>query len=130
MGIVLALLAMEVGAVVVLVGILGLEALVRGPRLDQRAVDREVLVRQQRFDLGLFQQLGHELVEHLALLKALAVLGEGGGVPHPIVGRQSDEPAEQQIIVELLHQQPLRPQAIKHLQQQGAQQLLRRDRGL
>jgi len=55
MGVVLALLAVEVGAVVVLVGVLGLEALVRGPRLDQRAVDREVLVRQQRLDLGLLQ---------------------------------------------------------------------------
>jgi hypothetical protein len=39
MGVVLALLAMEVGAVIALVGILGLEALVRGPRLDQRVSD-------------------------------------------------------------------------------------------
>ena len=35
MGIVLAFLAMEVGAVIALVGILGLEALVRSPRLER-----------------------------------------------------------------------------------------------
>src|SRR5216683_2150053 len=45
MGVVLAPLAMEVGAIVVLAAILRLEALVRGPGLDQRAVDREMIVR-------------------------------------------------------------------------------------
>src|SRR6266566_1263119 len=40
----------------------------------------------------------------------------------------SPEPAKQEIVVELLHQLALRAEAIEHLQEQGTQQLLRRDR--
>ena len=45
------------------------------------------------------------------------------------VGIQPDEPAIQQVAIELLHQLALRTDAVKHLQQQRAQQLLGRDRG-
>ena len=37
-----------------------------------------------------------------------AVLGEHRHVPHRIVDAETDEPAEQQIVVQLLHQLPLR----------------------
>src|SRR5262249_11486996 len=47
---------------------------------------------------------------------------------HTFVGRKSHEPAVQKIVVQLLHQLAFRPDAVEHLQQQGAQQLLRRDR--
>src|SRR6266568_4314711 len=40
----------------------------------------------------------------------------------------SHEPAKQEIVVELLHQLALRAEAVEHLQEQGTQQLLRRDR--
>ena len=43
--------------------------------------------------------------------------------------RQPDEPAKQQIVVELLHQLALRAHRVESLQQQRPQQLLRRDRG-
>jgi hypothetical protein len=43
---------------------LGLHA---GPRLDQRPVNREVVVRQQRFDLLLVQDRSHELAGNVAL---------------------------------------------------------------
>src|SRR6266700_236110 len=47
--VVLALLSVEIGpAVFVAAAVLGAEALVRGPRLDQRSVHRKNLVRQQR----------------------------------------------------------------------------------
>ena len=36
---------------------LGAKALMRGPRFDQRAVHRKMLVRQQRLDLGMVQEL-------------------------------------------------------------------------
>src|SRR5512146_3387065 len=39
-----------------------------------------------------------------------------------------DEPAEQQIVIELFHQLPLRADGVERLQQQRSQQLLRRDR--
>ena len=49
MRVVFALLAVEVGAaVVVAAAVLGAETFVRGPRLDQRSVHRKMLVRQQR----------------------------------------------------------------------------------
>src|SRR5882672_1915945 len=87
-----------------------------------------MLVRQQWFDLRMVQKPGHELREHIAVLQPLAVLGEGGRVPDRIVRRQSHEPAIQKIVVQLLHQLAFRADAVEHLQQQGAQQLLRRDR--
>ena len=42
---------------------------------------------------------------------------------------EPDEPAEQQVVVQLLHQLALRAHRVERLQQQGPQQLLRRDRG-
>jgi len=74
------------------------------------------------------QKPGHELREHIAVLQPFPVLGEGGRVPDWIVRRQSNEPAIQKIVVQLLHQLAFRADAVEHLQQQGAQQLLRRDR--
>src|SRR6266446_2309089 len=91
--------------------------------------DRKMLIRQQRFDLRMVQKLGHELGEYLAALQPVVVLREHGRVPHQVVGRKSHEPAVQKIVVQLLHQLAFRPDAVEHLQQQGAQQLLRRDRG-
>ncbi len=43
---------------------------------------------------------------------------------------QDDRPAEQQVVVELLKQQPLRADSTKRLLQRGQQQLLRRNRGM
>jgi hypothetical protein len=42
---------------------------------------------------------------------------------------EADEPAEQQVAGKLLHQHPLRADAVDRLQQKGQQQLLGRDRG-
>ena len=128
--VVLALLAMEVGAAVAIAtAVLGPEALLRSPRLDQRAVHRKMLVRQQRPDLRVIEKLAHEFGENLAVLQPGAVLREHGRIPDAIVGRKTHEPAVQEIVVQLLHQLPFRADAVEHLQQQGAQQLLRRDRG-
>src|SRR5207302_7724982 len=46
---------------------LRLEALHRSPRLDQRAVDREVLARQQSLDPRLGQHRGQKLAGDLAV---------------------------------------------------------------
>jgi hypothetical protein len=108
--------------------VLRLEACVAGPRLDQRAVDGEMLVRQPWRNVFVMQQFLHEAIEHIALLQALAILRKCRRVPHRVVRRKPDEPAVQKIIVPLLHQLPFTPSAIKHLQQQRAQQLFGRDR--
>src|SRR4029453_3303551 len=80
-GVVLAHLAMKVRAVIALLGAPRLEAFVRGPGLDQCAVDREMLVRQQRLHFLVVQKLGHELLEYIAFLKAFPVLGENSRIP-------------------------------------------------
>lgn len=127
-GIVLALLAVEVGAIAVLV-VLRLEALVRSPGFDERAIDREVFVRKQRPHLLVLQELGHELLEYRALLKPVAVLREHGDVPDRIVRFKPHEPAIEKVVVQLLHQPALGTDAIEHLKQKCAYQLLWRDRG-
>src|SRR6266478_2977971 len=74
------------------------------------------------------QKLHHELLEHLALLQALAILGEGRRIPHRIIRRQSDKPAIKQVVVQLLHQLTFRTDAVENLKQQRAEQALRRNR--
>ncbi|AFY29046.1 hypothetical protein Cyagr_1914 [Cyanobium gracile PCC 6307] len=50
-------------------------------------------------------------------------------MPDEVVGIEASKPADQQVVVQLFHHHPLRADAIDRLQQQGQQQLLRRDRG-
>ena len=134
MRVVAAPLAMEVALAVapragrVARAVLRPEALQAGPGLQQRAVDREVLARQQPLDLVVRQHRGEKLGRHLALQQPVAVLGEGRGVPHRVLDAEPDKPAEQQVVVDPLDQLPLRADRIEGLQQQGPQQPLRRDR--
>src|SRR5271168_1562084 len=74
------------------------------------------------------QKLGHELCKHVSVLQPVPVLRKRGRVPDRVVGRKSHEPAVQKIVVQLFHQLSFRSDAVKHLQQQCAQQLLRSDR--
>ena len=78
--------------------------------------------------LRLRQHAGQELHRHLALQQPVAVLGEGGRIPHRIVDAKADEPAEQQVELDPLHQLALRADRVERLQQQRPQQPLRRDR--
>ncbi len=73
MRVVLALLVVEVPALAVLI-VLRLEAFMAGPRLDQRAVHRKMLVGQERLHALVVQQPVHEAVENIAFLQSLAVL--------------------------------------------------------
>jgi hypothetical protein len=68
---------------------------------------------------------GHEPPGNVTLDQAPAVLGEHRFVPYLGVQRQRDKPAEQQIVVELLHQLQFRAHRIERLQQQCAKQSLR-----
>jgi hypothetical protein len=99
-----------------------------GPGLQQCAVHREMLVRQEPLDLVMRQHGGEKLGRHLAVEQPVAVIGEAGGVPHRVLDAQTDKPAEQQIGVDPLDQLPLRTNRIKRLQQQRPQQPFRRDR--
>src|SRR5664279_4401054 len=124
-----ALLAAKIPAIpFVVAAILSPKTLLRGPGFDQGSIDREMLVRQERLHLRVVQKLRHKLLKHIAVLQPFAVLREGRRVPYGVVWGKPDEPAIQKVVVELLHQLPFRADPIEDLQQQGTQQLLRRDR--
>ena len=105
------------------------ETLLAGPRLEQRAVDREVLVREQPVAPAPASSTASKNCRAMSPASSRSrFLRERRRRPHRVVHRQADKPAEQQVVVQLLHQQPLAPHGVEHLQQQRAQQLLRRDR--
>ena len=79
------------------------EALHRRPSLDRRAVDREVLVRQQSAYPRAAQNRLKEARRHIARNQTVPVLRIDRRVPHRRVHRQPDEPAEQKVVVQLLH---------------------------
>jgi hypothetical protein len=134
MGIVAALLPMEVAFAVApgtrtrATAVLGPKALHRGPGLDQGAVDTEVFVGQELRPAGLVHHLPEETPGDVGFQQAVPVLGEGGVIPDRVVHGQSDEPAEQQVVVDLLDQQTLGAHRVQDLKERGAQQLLRGNR--
>jgi hypothetical protein len=99
------------------------------PRLQQRAVDGEVLAREQPARVGQVHDAGEEVGGHPAVEQALAVLGERRGVPRLVVELQADEPAEEQVVLELLDELPLAADRVEELEQQRPHELLRRHRG-
>ncbi len=109
--------------------VLGHQALVSRPGLDQGAIHAEVLLGQPLLLIGLFEHFVEEDHHGLVFDQALTVLAEHGGHPARIVHRQANEPSKQQVVLRLLHQLPLGANAVQHLQQHGAQQLLGRDAG-
>ena len=58
----------------------------------------------------------HQLGQYIGLLEATPVLRERRRIPDRIVRRQADKPAEQQVVVELLHQLALGADAERRLQ--------------
>ena len=121
--------AARLPAVAAVVAIDRPEALDRRPRLDQRAVDREVLARQQPLHLRQRQQRGQEPVGDVAGQQPVAVLAEHRGVPYRIVDAEPDEPAVQQIELQFGHQPALRADREERLQQCRPQQHLGRNGG-
>ncbi|MNL50359.1 hypothetical protein D3C87_1733710 [compost metagenome] len=55
-------------------------------------------------------------------------MGEAGRMPDSRIHRKPDEPSKQQIVIDLLHQHPLRADREEGLQQRRPQQHLGRDR--
>src|SRR6267378_360936 len=105
-----------------------LETLMSGPGLDQRAVDRKMLVREQSLGARLLDYRVEKALCYLAHQQALPILREDRHVPDRIVDVEPHKPAKQEVVIELLHQQPLAAHRVQHLQQQRAQKLLRRNR--
>jgi hypothetical protein len=86
-----------------------------------------VVVAEQRFGLGrshqLLQEQPHDVVskEPITALvppaRSASGLGKGeyGRMPDRIVGAQAHEPAEHQVVMELLQQEPFRADAVERL---------------
>ena len=108
--------------------VLRLEALERGPRLDQRTIDRDVLARQQSTDPRLRQHGGEEIGRDIALQQPVAVGREARMILHRVVDPNADKPPEQRINLDPLHQMAPRAQRVEGLQQHRLQQLFRWDR--
>src|SRR5919202_2748622 len=122
-----ALLAVEVdGRIAGVIGwlvrrrlVLGPEALEAAGRLDQRAVDREVLVREQAEAIGGQHHLVEELLGHPVPQQTLAVLAERARVEARLDQAHAQEPAEQQVVVQLLTEGPLAAHRVQADQQTG-----------
>src|SRR5262249_25377749 len=128
------LLAMEIALAIaararrITRAVLRLEALHRRPGCNLRPVDREMLVRQQPTQLRMLHERGQKLPRHVCFKQPIAVLREHPRNPYRLVHAETNEPAVEQVVVELLHQLPLRADGIERLQQERPQQSLRRDR--
>jgi len=105
-----------------------LETLEAGGRLDQRAVDGEVLVRKQTQCRGLADHLVEELLRDHVLQQAAAVLAEGGLVKAWFHQAHIEKPTPQQVVVELFAKRALAAHRVEADQQAGLQQALRWNR--
>jgi len=102
---------------------------VGSPGVDQRAIHREVLVGSQLLPLGERQDLAEKLPHDGFRKQPFPVLGEGRRRPHAIIHGEADEPAVQEVVLDVLHQLPFGADGKEHLDEAGPQQPLRRDTG-
>ena len=87
-----------------------------------------MLLRQQRRHRLVRQDRSQKLARNRRRQQAITVLAEHRRHPHRIVDAKPHEPAEQEIVVHLLHELAFRADREQHLDQRGAQQPFRRDR--
>ena len=78
--------------------------------------------------VGVDQDGVEERRRDVPVQQPIAILREGRRRPHRVVDPQAHEPAKQQVVIQLLHQLPLAADGVERLQQQRAQQPLRRNR--
>lgn len=104
------------------------------PLIDSAAATSHILRNVWRDELSKsFDEIGRivppqKLMCDLALEKPSPILAEGRDVPDSIVHTQADDPAEKQVVPQLLQQHRLAANREEHLQQQRPQQLLGSDR--
>lgn len=106
----------------------GNEALHQGPGRDERAIDGEVVVGQKRADLGQFSELLEQRMPDHTTDQRVAVLRERGRMPDLVIHVEADEPAKQQVVLDLLHEQPLGADGVQPLKQRRPEELFRPDR--
>ena len=108
---------------------LGLETLEAGPRVDERAVHREVRVAHPAGFAGQRDQAGEEEFGGAVLEQPVLVLTEGGGIPDGVQQVEVEEPAEEEVVIEGFDQQGFGADGVEGLQHLGFEQALGRDGG-
>jgi hypothetical protein len=88
-----------------------------------------VVIGQQRCNLALCQNGGHDHAGHVRRQQQIAVLAEHRRNPDGVVDAQAHEPMEQQAIISLFHELSLRSERIEDLKQAGPDQSFLRNRG-
>jgi hypothetical protein len=76
-----------------------------------------MLVREQVLRPRLREDVLEKGPGHVAGKQTLSLFGEHRRVPDRVVHRQPDEPAEEQVVVQLFHQQPLAADRVQDLEQ-------------
>ena len=108
--------------------VLGDKALHRGPGFNQRAIDREVIGRDQTVPLCQAQHLAEESTGNAFIEQTVTVLRETAVIPDLVIHVQTDKPAIEEVVVNVLHKLPFRTNRVQRLNQAGAQQTLGRNR--
>lgn len=83
----------------------------------------------QRCQFAMRQNGGHDPAGHVGGQQPVAVLAKHRRDPDGIVDPEAHKPAEQQVVIHLLHELPLGPDRVEDLQQAGTDQPFGRDRG-
>jgi len=107
--------------------VLGLEALDGCPGFDESAVNGEVLAGQQPLLLCLFEYPGQEFGSNVGTGQSVVVLGKAGMIPDLFIQSQTEKPAIEKVVMDLLNQLPVAANGVKNHQQLRFQQFFRRD---
>src|SRR6185437_1316441 len=82
-------------------------AAVRGPGLDIGPVNTKMLVAEQTRGMGLRNDRVEQVSSDIGTEQSVAVLAKARVIPDRLIDRETYEPAKQQLVFELLDQQPL-----------------------
>ena len=99
-----------------------------GPRFDQRAIDVKCSLESSAPTFGWARMAARNSCATSPSSRRSRFLPEARRVPRRVVDAQPDEPAEQKVEVDPLHQLALGADAVERLQQQRPKQPFRRDR--
>jgi hypothetical protein len=101
------------------------KTLLAGPRLNQRPINRKVLVTDQIMFSGQTKHLLKEFGGNIGFQETIPVLAEHRVIPHTLIHRETDKPSKQKIIAQLLDQQTFTANRIENLYQRCSQKILR-----
>lgn len=109
----------------ILRSVFGLETLDGSPRLNEGTVYNEMIIGQKLCSAGLLYDLCQKLSGGVRLDEPLLVGGERRLIQYRFTQGESQKPAEQNIVADLLNQKPVAPDGIQGLKRKTFQQFFR-----